>query len=282
LIRAESINDTLSLGTHPAFLRAQSLVRDALCRHFGEPWDAVAERLAAGANQDLRTDFALMVQLENCLLELMPAATASRLKSIQFPANVRIVQAAPATGYLARPFATDYVHCDVWSGAPADSLNVFLYLDMQGDCARLKLFKSIEADPYARDYRGPYAEFKGDLSRLDEVTTPAAPGIMHIFSTYCPHKTVRGASGLRLSIDFRVRTGAPYLLDGRPLTEQEFSSYSPGFPGQGIYWTKPTAPLASFADKCRYEIEQARAVGPWAVSLRESYINKITAKGVFA
>lgn len=273
---------TAALAQHPSFLRAQELVRAELSAGYGGDWQSVVDLLATGRSKDIRGNFELMVQVENCLVELLSEFGFSAVESMQFPANVRVSHVAPPADYLARPFATDYIHCDVWSGAPADSLNVFLYLFTYGQCSRLQLFESIESDAYAKHYRGPYSDYKGDMSLLRESPQPADAGIMHVFSTYCPHQTVRGKDGLRISIDFRVRTANPYVIEGAPADPAAFSAYSPGVPGPGIYWTRPDKPLASFADKCDFEMRRAGELGPWAASLREGYIQKIKTSGVFA
>jgi hypothetical protein len=271
-----------SFGDNPSFLKAQALVRDELCAAIGADWPSVIESLATGKSLDLRGNFELMVQIENCLVDMLAGCGLSTIKSVQFPVNVRMSHATPPADYLSRPFATDYIHCDVWSGAPVDSMNVFLYLFTYGNCSSLKLFQSIEGDAYARQYRGPYSDYRGDSSLFREVPAPTGVGIMHAFSTYCPHQTVRGSDGLRISIDFRVRSEVPYLIDGAPADEVAFSSYSPGVPGPGIYWTKPEAAFRSFAEKCQFEMARAQELGTWAAALRESYIRKITTTGVFA
>jgi hypothetical protein len=272
-----------SFADQPSFRRAQSLVQAALCKASGADWPQTQGILQAGMSYDVRVDFELMTQIENCLVDLLVATgRLGDIKSIQFPANVRIVHGAPPSGYLARPFATDYVHCDVWSDAPADSMNAFLYLFTIGNCARLKLFESIALDPYARSFRGPYSDYKGDLSSLKAVPVRAEAGSMYLFDTFSPHKTERTGEGLRISIDFRVRTDSPYMIDGAPADPVKFGRYSPGVPGPGIYWSTPGRTWASFEDKCDFELSNAKAIGPWAVALREAYIGKIKASGVFA
>lgn len=273
--------NTYSFANHRAFLKAQSLIRDELSSVFRADWETVVKKLSAGQSHDLRNNLELMVQVENCIIELLRESGVPGVKSVQFPVNVRLVSASPSAGYLSRPFATDYPHCDVWSGAPRDSLNVFLYLEMVGDCPRLKLFQSMEHDAYTRDYRGPYVEYRGDVGSFQEVPVSADTGTMYVFSTYCPHQTVRGSGGFRISIDLRLRSGIPYLIDNARVGEAEFSTYSPGVPGQGIYWTRPEKALSSFSAKCEFEMEQARRLGAWAATLRETYIQKITTRGVF-
>jgi hypothetical protein len=274
--------ETYNLAEHPAFKTAQSLVSDALCDSLKVDWPKAVELLTAGQNVDLRGNFELVVQLESCLLELMKASPRfPTLKSVQFPANIRIVHNVPPKGYLDRPFATDFPHCDVWSDAPADSTNIFFYLFTFGNCARLELYESIENDPYSRDFRGPYSAYKGDVSKFKLMPTPVGAGIMHYFDTFCPHRTVRGTDGLRISIDLRARSEVPYILDGAPMASTRFSGYTPGVPGNGIYWTKPSKALDNFAAKCEFEMRQAAAIGPWATALRLEYIDKITTVGAF-
>lgn len=274
--------ETHALAQHPAFLKAQAIVRDALCKSLGVDWTKAVEILSAGHNVDLRGDFEMMVQLENCVLGLMKASPRyAGLKAVQFPVNIRIVHNIPPKGYLERPFATDFPHCDVWSDAPADSTNILLYLFMFGNCATLELYESIENHPYSRDYRGPYAGYTYDPTLFKHVPTSPATGVMHLFDTYCPHKTVRGTDGLRISIDLRARSNVPYVLNGGPMERERFSSYTPGVPGNGIYWSKPDKALDTFAAKCDFEMKQAAALGPWSVALRDDYIDKITKVGAF-
>lgn len=277
------MNRHLSLSDKPAFKDLQNLVRDALCDSTGQEWTETLQALTAGKSIDLRGNLELMVKIENHLFELLEDRVDElNIESFQFPVNVRIIHSIPPDGYLARPFATDYVHCDVWSDAPSDSTNFFLYLFTFGNCSALKIFESIQNDPYSRDYRGPYVDFDGDLSGLAEVPTEVLEGALYAFDTYSPHKTERGTDGLRISIDFRTRSAPPYTLDGKPADPDKFSSYSPGVPGPGIYWTKQDRSLSNFSDKCSYELEQAKTTGDWAVSLREAYIEKTVAQGVFS
>lgn len=272
----------LSLSKEPAFGVLQNLIRNALCEILGTEWPETLETLSLGRSIDLRGNLELMVQIENCLFELLGHRKDDwDIESFQFPVNVRIVHSTPPDGYLARPFATDYVHCDVWSDAPSDSTNFFLYLFTVGNCSALKIYDSIKDDLYSRDYRGPYVDFDGDLSKLKEIPTDIQEGKLYAFDTFSPHKTARGTDGIRISIDFRTRSGVPYKLDGRPADPEKFSSYSPGVPGPGIYWSKQNESLKSFADKCEYELKQAKAIGDWAVSLRQAYIEKTIAHGVF-
>jgi hypothetical protein len=271
-----------SFSNEPAFKALQDLVRDALCTVLDTDWPKAIEVLTAGKSVDLRDDLELMIRIENHLFELLENQKDTwDIESFQFPVNVRIVHSTPPDGYLARPFATDHMHCDVWSDAPSDSSNFFLYLFTVGDCSALKIYESIQNDPYSRNYRGPYVNFDGDLSELAEIPSEIEEGVLYAFDTYSPHKTVRGTDGIRISIDFRTRSGVPYNLEGRPADPDKFSSYSPGVPGPGIYWSRQNRRMMSFSDKCEYELEQAKNIGDWAVSLRQAYIEKTTSQGVF-
>jgi hypothetical protein len=267
---------------HVAFRRAQNIVRKALCERLEVGWNKAVELLTGGHNVDLRSDYEMTTQLENCVMELMALSPRfPLLKSVQFPANIRIVHNDPPKAYLERPFATDFPHCDVWSDAPTDSTNIFLYLYMIGNCATLELYESIEYDAYSREYRGPYSKYYHNPSLFKQVPTTPQTGVMHLFDTYCPHKTVRGSDGLRISIDLRARIEVPYILNGLPMPSDRFSNYTPGVPGNGIYWSKSEFGFEDFSAKCAYEMKQASEIGSWAVSLRKEYIEKITKNGAF-
>ncbi len=266
-----------------SFGAIQEEIKSQLCRILNCSWDDAVEAMTAGKNVDLREDLDFMVKIETHLCDLIRATDGlGSIGSLQFPVNARIVQSEIPEGYLERPFATDYVHCDVWSGAPADSTNLFLYVFTLGDCSSLEIFESLEHDSYARDFRGRYEDYNGDLSGLTRVDAPLSEGYFFAWDTFSPHQTLRGRSGLRISLDIRCRPGTPYLIDGKRAELESFAGYTPGVPGAGIYWSFAQTSLSSFEEKCEYELSCAAEVGPWAVALREAYIKRVKQTGVFA
>ncbi len=276
------MNKSEDYSQRPAFRRIQDLVRKAFCEALQADWPTAQKMMAGGKSADLRGDYALMNQLETCIFELEGGHLLKQgFQALQYPVNIRAVAGEPPKDYLSRPYATDYLHCDVWSGAPTNSVNYFLYIFTEGNCSSLRIWETIKEDPYASSFRGPYSEFKGDPSKLKEVHSEIKAGIMHAFDTYCPHKTHRTGEGLRISIDFRVKTDSPYYVEGEKANAEKFSNYSPGNPGPGIYWTMPDHPLESFEAKCEYELQKAAEQGPWAVELRKGYIQHMKEHGLF-
>ncbi len=230
----------------------------------------VGALLAARGQVELRRDTALMLDLEGHVVQLLEELGVVGLRALQFPVNVRML--GPAEAAPARPFATDHLHCDLWSGAPPDSFNFFLYLHVSPDSPRLDVFETLPVTHPSASYRGPYAG--SPLARSDLVAVPfeAFAGHFVAFPTLTPHQTVRGGDGWRMSVDFRARLSDPYQIDARGDVDSAFSADRMN--SLGVYWSFPPRAFARLDDKVAHERAVAQAVGPEAARLRAVYLAK--------
>jgi hypothetical protein len=240
--------------------------------------DAEAEAVLETHGQtDLRKNTPLMLDLEGRLVRLLDTLGVTGFKALQFPVNVRMLGPVPP-GAAGRPFATDWLHCDLWSGAPRDSVNFFLYVHVSPDCPRLDLFETLPDTHPTAVYRGPYAGAPLRREDLVPVRFDCAAGNFAVFPTLTPHQTVRpsppdgGRGGWRMSVDFRARFGDPYELEPHADIEAAFSADKMN--SLGVYWSYPPRGFARLEDKVAYEMLAAKAKGGEVVRRRAGYLAK--------
>ena len=105
-------------------------------------------------------------------------------------------------------------------------------------------------------------------------------GGLIIFDGFSPHRTFlenQINSGVRVSIDFRMRKENPYVLSGKVIDKAVFNNYEPGNPGLGYYWTTNKEGKKGFetlTDKIEFELSVASDNGDNATLMRKEYINK--------
>lgn len=260
------------------FREIRSLLLRALAGKDVEGEAETAAVLEAIGQVDLRKNVVVMLELEGCLVRLLDTLEVSGFKSLQFPVNVRILGPAEARP-AARPFATDWLHCDLWSGAPRDSYNFFLYAHVSPGCPQLDLFETLPDSHSAAAYRGPYAGAPLRREDLVPVRFDAFAGHAVCFPTLTPHQTVRpappgggGRGGWRMSVDFRARLGDPYELESPADPEAAFSTDRMN--SLGVYWSFPPRRFSSLDEKIAYELAAAETKGGPAVRLRRGYLAK--------
>ncbi|MFT6069485.1 MAG: hypothetical protein ACJAT2_001234 [Bacteriovoracaceae bacterium] len=274
--------NSFDFSKSPEFLKIQDLIFDKLKTHFNTDWEGVLTQVKAGNNVDLREDRDLMLKIENIFSVLLKDYFSEmKLQTLQFPVNLRIVTANLPDNYLKRPFATDYVHCEAWSGVPIDSHNFFLYIYLDEDSPTMKLFELEEVSEDIVKYRGPYSNSPLSKAAITEVQMSHTAGMMYVFSPYVPHETIREGSGVRISIDFKARTGIPYELETGPISKEDFCSYKPGFPGLGMYWFRSNSQLEGLEEKYEFEMNKALRLDPSYLSLRKEYIKNLKEKSIF-
>jgi hypothetical protein len=140
------------------------------------------------------------------------------------------------------------------------------------------MYESLDKSDPLRSFVGSYEELPDRLFDRKKISIPCESGIMAVWPTYSPHRTVVPAAGtsraenspLRISIDFRTRESSPYEED-RNSAMDTFSDSKMN--SLGVYWSFPTG-ATSMEDKIQVELSIARAHGPKAYARRREYIRK--------
>ena len=220
------------------------------------------------SGNDVRTNLKFMFGLEKVIIPII--SRFGKFESIQFPLNLRIFESDPQSNQVA--YSTDFVHADVWSGAPTDSMNFLFYIEAQDNYAVTAFYP--EPSEQQREYRGKYYDAPAlSLIQKDNVVYCERPGQGVFFSTFDIHKTIRPPvqDGYRISIDLRVRLSNPYMVNDERVREKDFMDQGIGNPGLGHYWH--IAPHAkNYEERIEFELEKAQQIGRWARALREGYL----------
>ena len=66
-----------------------------------------------------------MIEVESLILNILNDLKFKNIKSLQYPANIRIVSNKKFSN-LYSDYDTRYIHSDSWSGAPTDSFNCLI------------------------------------------------------------------------------------------------------------------------------------------------------------
>lgn len=224
---------------------------------------------------DLRLDTNLMLLIEQKLVEIFLKLGISEFSGMQFPANVRILNSGQDESNGGN-YRTTLLHCDSWSGAPSDVLNVFLGLFVSPRCPWLQMFTTLDPDHAAYSYVGAYENAPCKESELLEVEIPRKNGALVFWQTQTPHRTLiehipDKSNAWRISIDIRLRRNSPYL-DNRELQESIFDASKMN--SLGLYWTFPTSEFKTIREKSLFELESAKRYGDEAIRARVRYLEK--------
>jgi len=269
---------TARIGSSDIFRSLQGLVSDAIGTNLGGSEVDVCEYLRTWEAHDLRRDTHLMLKIETLLPEILHefGLQIDCLGSVQFPVNLRILQ-SEGDFETDKPYGTENVHCDSWSGAPLDSYNLFIYLFVSPGCPYLALYEfSGDLHPWENRY-GSYAEVsigEGDLRPLPFETEV---GNGALWPTLTPHRTVIPLSSeltrlpaWRVSLDVRFRSTSPY----EPDPNVDFCEFSQSqMTSGGVYWDSSTVGCVSISEKIKRELEVAEKHGSWAADIRREYVN---------
>jgi hypothetical protein len=139
-------------------------------------------------------------------LEILPQATEA-LDSIQVPLNFRIIDGEKNEVRDARPYATQKLHSDVWSGDPIDALimHIPIFGDPEGlgvEFAEMPKEDELKFMKIFPDYnRGE--EFDENLKFYENVKYQK--GYACFADSRLLHRTKRIRQGVRMSIDMRIR-----------------------------------------------------------------------------
>lgn len=218
-------------------------------------------------------DFAVnadrFVELELVLLEVMNRrALLKHIKGIQFPVDIRVVQAKPPAGYLQRKDAIDYMHCDGWRGEPNDGVNCLLYCQASEHTSRLHILD------LPKERMAQVAAFDGDerdcgavINGLKSIEFEHNPGVMVFFDSYAPHHAFRNGNQTRISLNFTLRRRDAYeVIDERWARERQ---------SWDKYWCLPEHDMHTFQSRCASEIARLQDRGNSnAARLRQLYIDQ--------
>lgn len=225
---------------------------------------------------DLRLNSELMLFIEWNIVEILRDLGIDNYGAMQFPANVRVLNNQPRANETGN-YKTTHLHCDSWSGAPQDTLNLFLGLYVSEGAPWLKMYKTFPTNHPAFSYTGPYTEAPVQEQDLEEVLVPRKSGTLVMWPTQTPHKThishqsSQASEVWRISIDIRIRLNNPYALE-TDLTDEKFSLSKMN--SLGVYWFKPANPFISLKEKIKYEEDQLRVFNLSAKEARKLYLEK--------
>jgi len=243
---------------------------DNVCRHL----DSL--KMSTKGIPDLRNNSDLMLSIEGHILSLLSIVNIKGYKSMQFPANIRILESKreSSNNLNMSEYRTTLLHCDSWSGAPQDTLNIFLGIFVIPGAPWLQMFHTFPENHPAYSFVGPYPEAPYVESDLIEVPVPVQAGTLVFWPTQTPHKTEQGLSvdGLwRISLDIRLRKANPYE-DVDELNDEKFSSTKMN--SLGVYWSLPDQRFKSLPEKIRKEREILSHLPSAANIAREKYLEK--------
>jgi len=228
--------------------------------------------------RDLRENQFLMLRIEGLIVKLLGEVAHEDYGSLQFPVNIRSLASGISLrgSFNNRGYATDLIHCDGWSGAPSDSWNHLLYLLYMPDAPYLEMFETLAPDSPLREYIGDYKSVHIDTAELKKVSVTPESGLLAIWPTYSPHRTVvpvRSSThrAWRVSIDFRTRSATPYVED-RNCPKGTFSSTKMN--SAGVYWTFPRQEFLNLESKMSAELRAAARHGTDALANRQDYLHQ--------
>ncbi len=265
---------TADLSSSRVFGRLQSLVSEALGVDLRGNTLDVCNLLSQQGPVDLRMNIPLMLQVEALLPGLLHefGFSISAFGSVQFPANIRVVESRNNSNPDAN-YRTDYIHCDSWSGAPLDSFNLFVYLFVSPESPYLAMYEFRDPSQFAMDRFASYSEISVDQKDLRALPFPTEVGSGAIWPTATPHRTVIPKTCLsaawRVSLDVRFRAGSPYSHDSNvPFDEFARSRMTSG----GVYWDSATLGSTTMKEKAKRELELTESHGLWATTMRHQYL----------
>ena len=253
------------------FKKIKKEIKNRLKSRFKCSWSEVLKKLETGSNYNFKNDLNFMTKIEFELSQILRQITKKSFRSIEFPANIRISHNNPPKGYLKRPYATDNVHQDSWSGEPSDSYIFFMYIFLYKKCSHMKMFnKNLKLSSHRKILKS-YKDIKINENDLKEYYFPKKSGSAILFDTNTPHKSVRGTNGIRISLDVRFRLKNPYIKNKKIYSLKEFSTNK--ILKQGKFWHLPTKKLSTFKSKVNYEYKKIKEMeNTKALYLRNNYL----------
>jgi len=182
----------VSIESHFKFQRIKKLISDCLKIDLNASEQEVNQLLSKKNEStgilDLRLNSDLMLEIEWNIVEILEDLKLVEYAAMQFPANVRILNNAPKEADVGA-YRTTHLHCDSWSGAPQDTLNLFFGIFVSPGAPWLKMYRTFPKHHPAYRYVGAYQEAPVDENELTEVPVPRESGTLVLWPTQTPHKT---------------------------------------------------------------------------------------------
>lgn len=149
------------------------------------------------------------------------------------PVTVRVMKGVEDATVNARPYASTKLHVDLWSGDPADNVNMIL--PILGDLENT----SVEFYHPPEDFEDRYLRVLTDYAEASELADRCARypirvkfGHAYFIDAVVLHKTIRGGGGVRVSIQCALR---------RPLSEKDRQRVEAlAKPGRTNHYVKPS------------------------------------------
>ncbi len=224
--------------------------------------------------RDLRKNNKLMIEVESLILNILNDLKFKNIKSLQYPANIRIVSNKKFSN-LYSDYDTRYIHSDSWSGAPTDSFNCFIYLLVSNKSPKLELYKTLGKTSKYRNLNGKYEDIKIKKKFLKKIKFNAQEGNMAIWETHTPHRTFVkkfDEEFFRISIDFRFKLSSPYIYKK---SHNLKNFHNTKMNSDGVYWLvkKNYKKHSSIKDKILNELISLKRYKFFS-NLRKKYIKK--------
>tara|TARA_Y100001970_G_C14197087_1_gene838755 strand:- start:1013 stop:1858 length:846 start_codon:yes stop_codon:yes gene_type:complete len=260
------------LNKNSNFKTLQEIIKKNLIKHSSTSWSQTKKLIANGWNYDLRKDLDLMTELESIIYKLLtPFSILEDFLSLQFPLNIRLI-GEECNPDQNKPYSTNNIHCDTWSGAPDDIQQYFLYVFFKKKSSYIELFNKVN-NKNVNNFKGPYKNFKINEDFLKIVEYDPYEGLLIKFDPKCPHQTIYTGAGYRLSIDFRTRKKNCYKIKKKYIEKKIFSQEHSGHPfGLGYYWTKSQHTFKSYKEKKEFELNFAQKFSTIAYKLRSNHL----------
>ena len=200
-------------------IATQSYIRSC----FGNPKGLTSEQsILERLNEDAhklanRTPNGLLVAKKEFQSEFndVHKAAASWLRSLDIPhlvdgvfcpISVRVVAGNADAELNSRPYSSSKLHVDLWSGDPADTIDVII--PVMGDIERTTVEFHHPPDDFEEKYLrvvDDYDEVKHLAGQCIKYPINPSFGFAYFLDQIVLHKTVRNNGGVRVSISFAIR-----------------------------------------------------------------------------
>tara|TARA_Y100000768_G_scaffold379720_1_gene355832 strand:+ start:4818 stop:5669 length:852 start_codon:yes stop_codon:yes gene_type:complete len=265
---------TYNLETNSNFIKLRKIILCEILKKKNLPkkYKDINNELKKIKSKDHRNKNHLMIKVENLILEILKDLKFENIRSLQYPANIRVVSNKSFPNSLSE-YDTRHVHCDAWSGAPKDSYNVFIYIFASNKSPGLEIYKNLPNSHKYRNFLGNYLDVKIQKKFLKEVNFKSREGNMAIWETYTPHKTYVKKfkkDYFRISVDFRFKLSSPYsFLKNKKRLERSKTNHDL------VYWSiqKKNKYFSSMKQKILFELHKIKK-NKFFYNLRKTYISK--------
>jgi hypothetical protein len=262
---------TYDITSSPNFLAIQELVLCRLTHVYGvSSFIGLTEALLNTSRVDLRDDIRIMLELDNYLRKLLRELGIIS-DFIQFPANLRVFSSQIHGKATIQPYNTDLLHCDHWSTAPSDSINIFLYVSTVDSATYLAFYEyDVDQIELVRGFRGPYK--RAPILPYTEFQVPKGAGLLYSWDCCVPHRTVRRGPGVTVSLDLRLRNISDVFMSDLNLPLQEWSRSR--MTDLGVYWFNTHNFYSSLQERIEEEIFRCSAISPALLERKLDYLSR--------